>query len=212
MTEESKSRQHHWETVHRTREQHLVGWYQETPTLSLQLLRQCEIAKSDPILDIGGGSSTLVDHLLDTGHTDVSVLDMSATALALAGERLGPRADLVTWIEADVTERTFDRVYRVWHDRAAFHFLTDDRSQRRYVSRLAEALDASGFAIIATFHLDGPESCSGLPVQRYGPQSLAARLGVAFEAVSFQRETHRTPGGANQEFLFGVFRKAIHRA
>ena len=207
-----ESRQQHWETVHRTREQHLVGWYQATPTVSLELLRSCGVAKSAPVVDVGGGSSALVDHLVDTGHTDVSVLDISATALALARRRLGSRAEAVTWIECDVTGHSFDRTFDVWHDRAAFHFLTETDSQQRYVALLSQSLDVGGFAVIATFALNGPESCSGLPVQRYGPDSLAHRLGPDFEAVTFRHETHLTPGGANQEFLYGLFRRTSQLA
>ena len=201
------TRQQHWETVYRTREQHLVGWYQATPTMSLELVGSCDVAPDAPLIDVGGGSSALVDHLLAAGYTDLSVLDVSATALALARERLGSSANAVRWIEGDVTRPILDRTYRLWHDRAAFHFLTGADDQERYIERLNQALSSDGFAIIATFALDGPDSCSGLPIQRYGPESLAARLGPDFEPVSFEPETHITPGGVEQEFLYGLFRK-----
>jgi SAM-dependent methyltransferase len=200
-------RQQHWESVHRETDQELVGWFQAYPALSLSLLRSCDVNLDAPVVDIGGGSSVLVDHLLDAGYSDVTVLDLSATALALAKERLGSRSDLVTWIEADVTEHHFARAYRVWHDRAVLHFLTDEDGRARYVERLMGAVPAGGHVIIATFAPNGPEHCSGLPVRRYSEESLSQTLGPGFEPVRFEHEAHRTPGGATQEFLYGHFER-----
>lgn len=201
------NRRQHWESVYRENDQELVGWYQAYPALSLRLLRSCGVPRDAPIVNIGGGSSVLVDHLLDSGHTDVTVLDLSATALALAKERLGCRSDLVTWIEADVTEHHFERAYRVWHDRAALHFLIEEESQDRYVDKLTAAVPAGGHVIIATFAPDGPERCSGLPVKRYSEESLSRTLGAEFEPVRFEYEIHRTPGGSTQTFLYGHFER-----
>jgi ubiquinone/menaquinone biosynthesis C-methylase UbiE len=157
------------------------------------------------VINIGGGSSVLVDRLLDENYTDISVLDISATALDLARERLGSRSDQVNWIQGDVTEHRFDRVYQVWHDRAAFHFLIESAEQDDYVNQLRHAVAVGGHAIVATFSTDGPERCSGLLVQRYSESSLQERMGSEFEPVHFKRETHRTPSGVPQEFLYGHF-------
>lgn len=197
----------HWENVYRTNDPERVGWYQATPNLSLEMLRQCAADLDAPIIDVGGGCSYLVDHLLDDGHTDLTVLDMSVAALGIARHRLGARADLVEWIEGDVTSYAFDRTYQIWHDRAAFHFLTDESPQDRYLETMGRTVAIGGDVVMATFALDGPERCSGLQVQRYGEETLAGRLGEAFEPVAFNREIHVTPGGVEQRFLFGRFRR-----
>ncbi len=201
------SQQEHWERVYQGTDQELVGWYQATPTRSLRFIQGCGLGTDAPIVNIGGGSSVLVDRLLDKGFTDVTVLDLSATALALAQERLGTRSSSVNWVEGDVTKHKFDQTYQVWHDRAAFHFLIDEERQLRYVEQLRNAVPVGGHVILATFALNGPERCSGLPVARYGPESLSSRLGADFEPVVFEQETHQTPGGAVQEFLYGHFQR-----
>lgn len=201
------SRQRHWESVYREKDEELVGWYQSHPIRSLRLLGECEVSPEAPIVNIGGGSSRLVDWLLNAGHTDITVLDVSATALALARERLGARSDMVTWIEADITSHDFARTYQVWHDRAAFHFLTDEAGRAGYVERLRQAIPGGGHVIIAAFAPDGPEYCSGLPVRRYSEESMSETLGADFEPVRFEYETHRTPGGSPQKFLYGYFRR-----
>ena len=203
------SRRGHWESIYNDRDHELVGWYQSDPGRSLRLIEASTFDAAAPIVNIGGGSSVLVDRLLDADYTDVTVLDLSATALALAQERLGRRTDAVHWIEGDVIEHDFDRVYAVWHDRAAFHFLIDPDNQQQYVQQMTKALAVGGHAIIATFGLDGPDICSGLPAQRYGPESLSSCLGSEFEPLRFEQETHQTPGGVTQEFLYGHFRKVL---
>lgn len=202
-----ESRQNHWESVYRDNDDEQVGWYQADPSLSFELIRGCAGEPDAPIVNIGGGSSVLVDRLLDAGYADVTVMDLAPTALSIAQERLGRRAGDVRWIEGDVTEHHFERVYSVWHDRAVFHFLTEADSQLRYVEQLRDALAGGGHAIIAAFALDGPERCSGLPVQRYGPESLSRRLGAEFEPLGFESETHITPSGVTQEFVYGRFRR-----
>lgn len=206
---ELTSRQQHWDSVYREKDDELVAWYQAHPTRSLRLVRECAVELDAPIVNIGGGNSRLVDHVLDLGYTDVTVLDISPTALTLAQERLGTRSGLVTWIEADATTYDFAREYRVWHDRAAFHFLTEAVDRARYVERLRQAIPGGGHVIMATFASDGPENCSGLPVRRYSRESLSEALGTDFEPVRFEFETHRTPGGSTQEFLYGCFRRAL---
>ncbi len=157
------------------------------------------------VVDVGGGSSQLVDYLVDRGYTNITILDVSPTALGYARRRLGDRADKVKFVEGDVLEHRFDSTVGVWHDRAVFHFLTVSADRERYVTRLSHAIAPGGHVIIATFALDGPEQCSGLPVQRYGPETLAHVLGARFESVDSRSETHITPTGPTQQFLYGHF-------
>src|SRR5437899_8332041 len=171
------SRQRHWENVYATKGESEVSWFQETPALSLELIRLVGSIQNSGIIDIGGGASRLADCLVSQGYQDVSVLDLSAAALASARSRIGDNAKQVTWIAADVTTWEPSRTYDVWHDRAAFHFLTDPKDQAAYMARLRRALRPGGHAIIGTFALDGPERCSGLNVSRHDAGSLAATLG-----------------------------------
>ena len=201
------SGQQHWESVHSNSDPRRVSWHQAEPTLSMRLLQECQITLDAPILNIGGGSSLLVDHLLDAGFTDVTVLDLSATALALAQERLGSRSSDVTWIVADVTEHRSDRSFQLWHDRAVLHFLTAAEDRNRYMETMRDAVPVGGHVIIATFAPDGPAFCSGLPVQRYSQESLTETLGTEFDPVRFEYETHHTPSGSSQEFIYGYFRR-----
>jgi 2-polyprenyl-3-methyl-5-hydroxy-6-metoxy-1,4-benzoquinol methylase len=198
----------HWESVYQQNDDELVGWFQAYPALSLRMVQDCTVSADAPIVDVGGGSSRLVDHLLQAGYTDVSVLDLSPTALHLAQKRLGARSQHVAWIEADVTEHRFARKYRIWHDRAVMHFLVDPQDEVRYVERLRHAIPTGGHAIIATFAPDGPQRCSGLPVKRHSAQSMSQVLGAGFEPVRFEYERHRTPSGSEQSFIYGWFRRA----
>jgi trans-aconitate methyltransferase len=202
------SRQHHWEKVYTTRGESEVSWFQETPALSLELIELVGAMQNSAIIDIGGGASRLVDNLVSRGFEDLTVLDLSAAALGSARSRLGDKANRVTWITADVTSWQPSRTYDVWHDRAAFHFLTERTDQAAYVARLRRALRVGGHAIIATFAPDGPERCSGLMVSRYDANALAATLGEGFELIDTRRHDHTTPWGAVQKFQFSTFRRA----
>ncbi len=204
--------QQHWEATYRDRLPESVTWYQERPALSLSLIEATGIGSDAAVVDVGGGCSRLVDHLLDEGYTNLTVLDLSSTAMRYARQRLGDSERNVTWVEADVLEYRFDTTFDVWHDRAVFHFLTDPVNRERYVARLNDAVSIGGHVIVATFGLDGPERCSGLPVQRYGPEALSQALGVDFEVVGMQYETHHTPTGATQQFLYGHFQRCGSRA
>jgi trans-aconitate methyltransferase len=160
-----------------------------------------------PVIDIGGGASRLVDSLVEMNFRDITVLDLSESALASAKARLGRRADHVEWIVADVTSWEPQRIYDLWHDRAAFHFLTDERDRAAYIARLTKSLKPGGHAIIATFAPDGPERCSGLPVMRYDAEGLGLALGGAFELIETRRDEHLTPWGSKQRFQFSLFRR-----
>jgi 2-polyprenyl-3-methyl-5-hydroxy-6-metoxy-1,4-benzoquinol methylase len=201
------NRQAHWQRVYKERGENQVSWFQERPTISLELIEAAGLDRSSAIIEIGGGASRLVDVLGETGYRDLTVLDVSESALSIAKMRLGERAAMVKWIVADVTQWQPTRSYDLWHDRAAFHFLTDESDRTAYIDRLTKAVRPRGHAIIGTFALDGPERCSGLPVVRYDATQLSATLTPAFALVDMRRDDHKTPWGAIQHFQFSVFRR-----
>lgn len=195
----------HWNTAY-TERGDTVSWHQDQATTSLDLI--ASVARPGAsIVDVGGGASTLVDGLLDRGHRDITVLDLSAVALDTARERLGPHGASVTWRAGDLLAWQPDRTYDVWHDRAVLHFLVDDADRARYAELAARAVAPGGHAIIGTFAPDGPEQCSGLPVRRHSAEDLAALLAGAFEPVRSEREEHRTPSGNVQPFSWLVARR-----
>ena len=199
-------RKTHWETVYGTRAVDAVSWYQPDATRSLAMIRAAAVSPDSGIIDVGGGASRLVDGLFAAGYRDLTVLDLSAAALAAARTRLGDAAAPVHWLEADITETALPAArWDLWHDRAVFHFMTTDTQRAAYRQRLHASLRIGGQAIIATFAEDGPERCSGLTVVRYGPPALAAEMGDAFELLDSQRELHATPGGSRQSFQYSRF-------
>ena len=202
-----EDRRQHWESVYRDRDPDSVSWYQENPARSLILIGETGVPSDASIIDVGGGAGRLVDRLLELGYARLTVLDIAAAALTHAQERLGIQSRDVTWLEADVLEHHFEHPYAVWHDRAVFHFLIDPDDRSRYAGQLETAVEPGGHVILATFSPDGPEMCSGLPVQRHSPESLTECLGAGFEAIDFQEEAHHTPSGAVQHFLYGRFRR-----
>lgn len=199
------SRVDHWEGVYATRAAHEVGWYQVRPETSLQLIAKLGIRPDDAVIDVGGGASNLVDHLVQKGFHHLTVLDISPAAIAAVKARLGDDANTVKWIAGDITETRPPGPYRLWHDRAVFHFLTDPGQRAIYVAGLRAALPAGGHLIMATFAEDGPTECSNLPVCRYSPEQLAAALGTGFLLVESLRETHVTPSQGRQNFIYCVF-------
>ncbi|MDB5551394.1 MAG: putative methyltransferase [Rhizobium sp.] len=202
-------RRMHWENVYSTKGEADVSWFQETPAISLELLALADAKPADAVIDIGGGASRLVDSLLDNGFADVTVLDLSEAALAAARARLGGKGDAVEWIAADAaTWEPREAAYDIWHDRAAFHFLTEPDDQAAYIERLKRGLRKGGHVIIGTFAPDGPEKCSGLPVARHDSGSLAGLLGQGFALVDHRRHEHATPWGGIQKFQFSTFRRA----
>jgi SAM-dependent methyltransferase len=200
-------RKAHWENIYTTKGEAEVSWFQETPVPSLELLELVGAQPSSAIIDIGGGASRLADCLLARGFENITVLDLSATALASARARLGDKGDKVKWITADATQWRPPENYDVWHDRATFHFLTREEEQNAYIQRLRQALRRGGHAIIGTFAPDGPEKCSGLPVARHDAESLSAILGAGFVLVDSRRHEHATPWHSVQKFQFSTFRR-----
>lgn len=198
----------HWEHIYETKAPTQVSWFQEHAQYSLQFIEDTGIQKSDQIIDIGGGASTLVDDLLAADFHNISVLDVSAAALQVARQRLGVRANVVNWIEADVTQADLPaQTYDVWHDRAVFHFLIQPADRQRYVDTVRQAVRKGGHVIVATFAPDGPDHCSGLEVVRYSPESLHGEFGKDFELVDSTHEIHHTPFGTEQKFIYCYCRK-----
>ena len=197
----------HWQKVYREKAENQVSWFQETPAISLELIEAVHPKFDWAIIDIGSGASRLVDVLARGGYRDVTVLDVSENAIAMAKARIGEPAAMMQWIVADVTQWEPTRRYDLWHDRAAFHFLTEAADRTAYVECLTRAVQTGGYAIIGTFAMDGPERCSGLPVIRYDAPVLSATLGNAFALVETRRHDHRTPMGGVQHFQFSIFRR-----
>lgn len=195
----------HWQNVYSTKAENEVSWFQENPAISLRMIGDAQAAADSRIIDIGGGASRLVDALLEQGFCALTVLDISAAALETAKKRLGGAATTIDWIVADITKWTPTNIYDIWHDRAALHFLTEAGDRDAYVERLRAATAPGSQVIIGTFALDGPEKCSGLPVQRYSSKSLAELLGPAFALTDSHAEAHHTPWGAVQHFQFSRF-------
>jgi ubiquinone/menaquinone biosynthesis C-methylase UbiE len=199
----------HWEHVYRTRNLEEVSWHQRTPGLSLDLIRRAAPDLRARIIDVGGGTSSLVDHLLRDGYSQITVLDVSEAALRHAQHRLGAAAQAVTWIEADVRAADLpEAAFDVWHDRAVFHFLTEEPDRQLYVAQTRRAVRPGGHLIVATFADDGPTRCSGLPVARYSAEELSREFGDAFQLVENVRERHVTPSGVQQPFIYCLWKAA----
>jgi len=198
----------HWERIYSSKDASEVSWFQPEATMSLELIRRVAPEPGSPIIDVGGGASTLVDDLLDAGYSDVTVLDASREALRLARERLGERACRATWLPADMTTAALPPGrFRFWHDRAVFHFLLEPDARARYVATLRRSVARGGYALIAAFGPRAPAKCSGLDVRRYDAGSLQAELGPGLERIADSVELHTTPSGAEQEFVYALFRR-----
>lgn len=189
----------HWERVYSEKAPDAVSWFEPVPRSSLAMIDELGIALDAPILDVGGGASRLASELARRGFSDITVADISAESLERA-RAASPEAERIAWVVADVRSHDFGRRFALWHDRALFHFMVSPADRGAYLATLARSLGPSGHVIIATFGPDGPTRCSGLPVARYGAEELAATIGA--DLVSSHLETHRTPSGASQQFLF----------
>lgn len=200
-------RKDHWENVYQTKKPDEVSWYQLNPDVSLDLIASTEITPDQKIIDVGGGTSVLVDKLLEKGFQSISVLDISSKAVQHAKERLAGQAEKVNWVEADVTKVELPHPYDLWHDRAVFHFLTDPADRKKYVEVMEKSVKPGGHVIIATFALEGPSKCSGLDVERYDPEKLSKEIGNSFHFIKSVEETHKTPWQAEQKFVYCVFKK-----
>lgn len=205
------SQRGHWEEIYTSRSPAEVSWYEPVPFMSRKLVVEALEEGAESVIDIGGGASSLVDELLDLGVKRVAVLDISEAGLAVSKRRLGDRAHLVEWILGDVTSIEGVGRFDVWHDRAVFHFLTDDEDRHHYVRLAEQTLKLGGTAIMAPFAWDGPERCSGLEVHRYDAGQLAEQCGLGFQLTHSERYVHTTPSGAHQNFLFATFHRVLRR-
>jgi 2-polyprenyl-3-methyl-5-hydroxy-6-metoxy-1,4-benzoquinol methylase len=193
----------HWDNVYRTRKADEVSWFRPHLEVSIELIEQAAPDRDAGIIDVGGGEATLVDDLLARGYRNVSVLDVSPTALAVARERVGAAGHRVSWLCGDVTTFAFaEHGYDVWHDRAVFHFLTDPQARAAYVRQASRAVKPGGHVIVATFGPEGPTKCSGLEVVRYDADAIHDEFGPGFAQVKHRTELHRTPAGAFQQFVY----------
>ncbi len=200
------NRQQHWSRIYRERAAQEVSWYQQNPRMSLQLIEASGVDTAAPLIDVGAGASTLADHLLDLGYSDITLLDIADEALEQTRKRLGSRAGSITWLCGDILDFQSEREYRLWHDRAVFHFLTDPDEQQRYIQRMRVALQPGAHVIIASFAPDGPNRCSGLETMQYDDATLAGVLGEGFSLQRVESELHDTPSGAQQLFNYCCFR------
>ncbi len=195
--------QKHWESIYATRSPDEVSWYRPHLERSLFFVIDAKLGPDAQVIDVGGGSSTLVDDLLDLGYRNLTVLDISSTAIEQARERLAERGDEVSWIVGDATSVELPAShFDFWHDRAVFHFLTDPEARKRYVDQVRRCLKPGGHIVVATFGEEGPERCSGLDVVRYSADALHGEFGSSFRKVSSRTEDHVTPWGAEQEFVY----------
>jgi 2-polyprenyl-3-methyl-5-hydroxy-6-metoxy-1,4-benzoquinol methylase len=199
-------RKAHWEHIYQTKSLQEVSWYQPKPETSLAFIEQNNIPKNAAIIDIGGGDSMLVDHLLSLGYTDITVLDISASALERAKARLGNKASLVSWIVSDIAEFTPTRKYDVWHDRAAFHFLTNENEIIHYVKLLNDFVAQDGLLLIGTFSEQGPTKCSGIEIKQYSENKLNLLIHNSYNKIKCEYVDHLTPFNTIQSFIFCSFK------
>ncbi|OUS00977.1 SAM-dependent methyltransferase [Flavobacteriales bacterium 33_180_T64] len=201
-------RKKHWETVYETKNPDQVSWTQEIPKTSLEFINSFQLDKTAKIIDIGGGDSNLVDYLLDNGFKNITVLDISEKSLEKAQKRLGKKADQVNWIVSDIIEFKPETTYDVWHDRAAFHFLTTTKQIETYLEIARSAVH--GYLTIGTFSQNGPKKCSGLEIKQYNEKELTSELDNGFDKIQCLTENHTTPFGSTQNFLFCSFKKRLN--
>lgn len=205
---ENFDRQKHWEEIYQTKELKDVSWFQPKPETSLSFFEKWNIPLTAKVIDIGGGDSFLVDHLLDLGYQDISVLDISASAIERAKQRLGNRAEQVKWIVSDVTTFQPTEKYDFWHDRAAFHFLVNEEDISNYIEIAHKSLNPSGVLVIGTFSEQGPKKCSGIEIKQYSEETMAERLKTLFEKQDCITVDHKTPFDTTQNFVFCSFKKS----
>lgn len=204
---ENSEQKNHWENVYQNKQLTEVSWYQPTPKTSLDFIKSANLSKDAAIIDIGGGDSFLTDHLLEAGYTNLTVLDISEKSLNRARTRLGQKAELVTWIVSDITEFKPTSKYDLWHDRAAFHFLTSKDKINEYSALATNSILTDGWLIMGTFSENGPKKCSGLEIRQYGEASMNQAFQASFDRITCITENHPTPFSTTQNFLFCSFRK-----
>lgn len=204
---EGEEKRLHWENIYLTKPLETVSWYQPNPETSLQFIRQLDLAKSSRIIDVGGGDSFFVDHLLELGYEDITVLDISPKAIERAKARLGSKADKIQWITTDILDFSPTRQYDFWHDRAAFHFLTEESDVDHYLETAGKAISHSGILVIGTFSEQGPQKCSGIDIKQYSEETMTDRFKNDFERIECFSVNHKTPFETIQNFVFCSFKR-----
>ncbi|MCO6501219.1 MAG: class I SAM-dependent methyltransferase [Vicingus serpentipes] len=204
---EKLNRKKHWETIYVTKALNEVSWYQPTPQTSLNFIKELQIPTTAKIIDVGGGDSFLVDHLLELGYQDITVLDISAASLERAKQRLGNKATKVKWIVADAAQFQPTEQYDFWHDRAAFHFLTEPKEINNYIAAAQQGLKDNGILVIGTFSEEGPKKCSGIDIKQYSETTMSNQFKNNFEKINCITVNHPTPFDTLQHFVFCSFRK-----
>jgi len=207
---ETNDRRDHWENIYQTKDLKDVSWYEPTPSTSLDFIKQFNVPLSAKIIDVGGGDSFFADHLLELGYENVTVLDISSASLDRAKKRLGGHAERITWIVADAAKFKPEEKYDFWHDRAAFHFLTDEKDIQNYMDTIQESIKPNGILVIGTFSENGPEKCSGIEIKQYSEATMSERLQKYFEKIKCITVDHKTPFDTIQNFIFCSFRKPIN--
>ncbi len=197
----------HWENIYSQKQPNEVSWWQDHPTPTLEIIHELNLNKATPILDVGGGDSTLADHLLEEGYSNITVLDISEKSIQRAKQRLGKRSAAVTWIPCNILDFEPPCGYGLWHDRATFHFLTTEEETAKYQAIVRRAVLNDGYLILATFSTNGPRRCSGLPVKQYDALALSEYFKGSFTMLRSFTVDHRTPSHAIQNFQFCCFRK-----
>ncbi len=203
---DEKTRKKHWENIFATKKPNEVSWHQKTPETSLAFLNSFNLPKTAKIIDIGCGDSFFVDNLIGLGYQNITVLDISEKALERAKTRLGEKAEKIKWIVLNVTEFQPDTKYDFWHDRAAFHFLTNEEDIEKYITIMKNSIKTDGYLVIGTFSDEGPKKCSGLDIKQYSETSMSTRLGNYFQKLKCITVDHRTPFDTIQNFLFCSFK------
>ena len=204
---ENFDRKKYWETIYQTKKLKEVSWFQPTPETSLSFFNQYKVPTTAKVIDVGGGDSFLVDYLLDLGYQDITILDISETAIDRAKQRLGDRAKKVKWIVADAATYKPDGKYDFWHDRATFHFLTQEDEISNYIDTVQKSIKATGIIVIGTFSEQGPKKCSGLEIKQYSEKTMTEKMKLFFEKIKCITVDHKTPFDTNQNFIFCSFRK-----
>ncbi len=202
----TQNKKHHWENVYQTKQPDEVSWTQDVPATSINLLQSSNLAKDAAIIDVGGGDSNFVDFLISEGYSDITVLDISEKALERAKSRLGKVAGRVTWIVSDINQYRPDKQFDFWHDRAVFHFLTEESEVSSYQNKVSKFV--KGFLAIGTFSESGPKKCSGLEIRQYSKAELSDAFSAGFVRINCFNEDHRTPFDTIQNFTFCFFRKS----
>jgi 2-polyprenyl-3-methyl-5-hydroxy-6-metoxy-1,4-benzoquinol methylase len=197
----------HWDGIYGEKTFSELTWFQPEAKVSVDLIDKLDLSKESSILDVGGGASTLIDSLIEKEFKKITVLDLSENALKQSQKRIGEKTSYISWCVGDVIDFKFNKKFDLWHDRAVFHFLTQESEQEKYISNLEASTKRGSHFIISTFAEDGPLKCSGLEIVRYSKDNLVDKFSAHFECIEFKKETHTSPTGMEQKFNYWVFRK-----